>query len=230
MANLNQHSVMKNRFLVLFFLLECCPLFAGIIGFDGDTDGASPKGFSTALTGQGSQGRWIVQKDSTAPSSPNVVAQTSADGTSYRFPLCIYDAFSAADVDLSVKFKTISGKKDQAAGLCWRLQDTNNYYVVRANALEDNVVLYKVENGKRSDLKPKGAAAKAYGVKARVVPGEWQNLRVQARAGVFTVFLNGSELFQVEDGTFTKAGKVGLWTKADSVTLFDDFSFQAIKE
>ena len=221
---------MKNRILVFLFLLECCPLFAGLIGFDGDSEGASPKGFSTALTGHGSQGSWIVQKDSTAPSPPNLVAQTSADGTSYRFPLCIYDAFSAADVDLSVAFKTISGKKDQAAGLVWRFQNTNNYYIVRANALEDNVVLYKVENGKRIDLKPKGADAKAYGVKTRVVPGEWQNLRVQARAGVFTVFLNGRELFQVEDTTFTQAGKVGLWTKADSVTLFDDFSFQAVKQ
>jgi hypothetical protein len=221
---------MKNHFLILVLLLECCPLFAGTIGFDGDPVGASPKGFFTALTGQGSQGHWIVQKDISAPSPPNVIAQTDTNATSYRFPLCIYDGFSAADVDLAVKFKTISGKKDQAAGLVWQYQDTNNYYVVRANALEDNVVLYKVENGKRSDLKPKGADAKAYGVKTPVGKGEWQTLRVYAKASVFKVFLNGGELFQVEDGTFTKAGKVGLWTKADSVTLFDDFSVSAINE
>lgn len=219
---------MKTCILALQIAFVSFPLLAGTIGFDSDAEGAVPRGFTTALTGQGSQGQWVVQKDAMSPSPPNVAAQTSTDATSYRFPLCIYDGFSAADVDFAVKFKTVSGKKDQAAGLVWRFQDTNNYYVVRANALEDNVVLYKVENGKRIDLKPKDADAKAYGVKTRVVPGEWQSLRVQTRAAVFTVFLNGRELFQVEDSTFTKAGKVGLWTKADSVTLFDDFSFEAL--
>jgi hypothetical protein len=171
----------------------------------------------------------VVQKDDTAPSASNVLAQVSDDATSYRFPVCIYQGLQAADVDLSVRFKTVSGKKDQAAGLIWRCQDANNYYVVRANALEGNVVLYKIENGKRTDLKPKGADATAYGIKTPVEPQQWHALRVRARGNIFTVFLKGKELFQVEDSTFREAGKVGLWTKADSVTLFDDMNFEAIR-
>lgn len=221
---------MRNTLLQCFTLLWCCSLAAGTINFDSDTAGSAPRGFTAGLTGQGSAGRWLVQADATAPSQPNILVQAEADATSYRFPLCVYDGFQAADVDLAVKFKAISGKKDQAAGLVWRFQDTNNYYVVRANALENNVVLYKMENGKRTDLKPAGADTKAaYGKAVPVAPGQWHTLRLVARGNLFEVFLNGQKLFDVIDTTFTQAGKVGLWTKADSVTAFDDFVFEPIK-
>ena len=127
------------------------------IDFDDQKPGEPPRGFSCALTGQGRPGVWQVIRDETAGSRPNVLAQTDADATSYRFPVCVLDAVSTANVDVSVRFKPISGAKDQAAGIVWRYQDANNYYVVRANALEGNVVLYKMESGKRSDLKPKGS-------------------------------------------------------------------------
>ena len=113
---------------------------------------------------------------------------------------------------------------DQAAGLVWRYRDGDNYYVVRANALEGNVVLYKVEGGKRSDLKPTDAGLFAYGVKAKVPRESWSELRVSARGSRFAVSLNGVHLFDVEDTTFPNAGKVGVWTKADSVTAFDDLN------
>ncbi|HEY6404340.1 MAG TPA: family 16 glycoside hydrolase, partial [Blastocatellia bacterium] len=112
-------------------------------------------------------------------------------------------------------------KKDQAAGIVWRHRDTDNYYIVRANALENNVVLYKVQNGKREDLPLKGEG-RTYGKKATVPKNQWSELRVTAKGNLFTVWLNGQKLYEVEDGTFTEAGKVGLWTKADSVTYFDD--------
>ncbi len=189
--------------------------------FNIDKVGSPPTNFTTALTGQGKAGVWTVIKDDASPAQGNVLAQTDADATSYRFPVCVYDKLTAKDADISVKFKAVSGKKDQAAGLVWRYRDKDNYYIVRANALENNVVLYKVQNGKREDLPVKGEG-RTYGKKVKVPFGQWSTLRVTAAGHLFTVFLNGEKLYEVEDSTFTDAGKVGLWTKADSVTYFDD--------
>jgi hypothetical protein len=126
-----------------------------------------------------------------------------------------------------VKFKPVSGEVDRAAGLVWRYRDENNYYIVRANALEDNVVLYKVEEGKRTSLAPKGTPQGTYGVDREVPSGRWSALKVVVEGPSFTVFFDGEKLFEVEDKTFTGAGRVGLWTKADSVTYFDDFEVLA---
>jgi hypothetical protein len=191
------------------------------IDFDKDKTGELPKDFTTALTGQGTPGVWMVLKDDSAPQQKQVLAQTDADATSYRFPVCIYEKLTAKDADISVKFKPVSGQKDQAAGLVWRYKDKDNYYIVRANARENNVVLYKVESGKRIDLPLKGEG-RTYGKKAPVPSGQWSTLRVAAKGNLFEVYLNGQKLYEVEDGTFTEAGKIGLWTKADSVTYFDD--------
>ncbi len=194
--------------------------------FDTDTTGRLPAKFHAALTGKGTAGAWEVKADSSAPSQPNVLAQTSSDRTSYRFPLAIADEGSFRNLDLSVRFKPISGQVDQAGGLVWRLKDANNYYIVRANALENNVVLYKVENGKRTDLPLKGEG-RTYGKKASVPSAQWNELRVVAAGNLFEIFVNGQKLYEVEDNTFTEAGKVGLWTKADSVTYFDDLRVTA---
>jgi hypothetical protein len=129
-----------------------------------------------------------------------------------------------------VRFKPVSGAVDQAGGLVWRYRDKDNYYIVRANALEQNVVLYKLENGKRSDLDPKGMGAGAYGRKARVPSGAWSTLRVTARGQLFEIFVNGEKLFEVEDATFPGAGQAGVWTKADSVTHFDDLELTVVKQ
>jgi 3-keto-disaccharide hydrolase len=197
-----------------------------VYNFDNDVAGQLPARFHAALTGQGSIGKWEVTADNGAPSPPNVLAQTSADQTSYRFPLAIADEGSFGDLELSVKFKPINGRVDQGAGLVWRLQDANNYYIVRANALEGNVVLYKVENGKRTDL-PLKEEGRTYGKKVAVPSGQWSELRVTATGRLFEVSLNGQKLYDVEDNTFTKPGKIGLWTKADSVIYFDDLRVTA---
>ncbi|MBA3356987.1 MAG: DUF1080 domain-containing protein [Pyrinomonadaceae bacterium] len=194
--------------------------------FDTDTTGQLPAKFHTGLTGKGTVGAWEVKADSSARSQPNVLAQTSTDRTSYRFPVAIADEGSFRDLDLSVRFKPISGQVDQAAGLMWRLKDANNYYIVRANALENNVVLYKVENGKRTDL-PLKEEGRTYGKKTSMPSAQWSELRVVAAGNLFEVFVNGQKLYEVEDNTFTEAGKVGLWTKADSVTYFDDLRVTA---
>jgi hypothetical protein len=192
------------------------------IDFDAFDVGKPPPGFSLALTGGGGPGVWLVQEDPVKRGAGKVLVQTSEDSTNYRFPLCIVADFSATDVDLSVRFAPLAGKIDRAAGLVWRYRDADNYYVARANALENNVVLYKVEDGKRSDLKPTNAGWLAYGVKTEVPSGSWSELRVSARGNRFAVSLNGEHLFDVDDATFPNTGKVGLWTKADSVTAFDD--------
>jgi hypothetical protein len=190
------------------------------VDFTQDGLNQPPKGFEFGHTASvGKPGKWVVQSDGTN----NVLAQTDADSTRSRFPLAVLADVTGADVDLSVRFKPLSGKVDQAAGLVWRYQNQDNYYIVRANALEDNVVLYKVEGGKRTDLPLKGEG-RTYGKKTEVPANQWSTLRVVANARLFEVYFNGSKLYEVEDATFSKPGKVGVWTKADSVTQFDDLT------
>jgi hypothetical protein len=192
------------------------------LDFEADPPGEPPAGFAFASTGPGAPGRWRIREDATAPSGRHVLVQESADPTPSRFPLAVVEDPGLADGTLSVRFKALSGAVDQAAGIVWRYRDAENYYLVRANALEGNVVLYKVERGKRSDLKPTDAGLLAYGKKAPVKSGAWHELRVEVKGDLFRVAFDGAHLFDVRDASFAGPGKVGLWTKADSVTAFDD--------
>jgi hypothetical protein len=194
-----------------------------VIDFESDKVGEVPAAFSFALTGSGRPGVWVVRKDEAAADRGNVLAQSDADRTSYRFPIAVFNDVTTKDVDISVRFRPVSGGVDQAAGLLWRYQDADNYYIVRANALEGNVVLYKVQNGKRTDLPLKGSG-RTYGKKANVPKNTWSQMGVTVRGPLFTVSVNGQGLYEVEDATFAGAGKVGVWTKADSVTYFDDLT------
>ncbi|MCP4213740.1 MAG: DUF1080 domain-containing protein [bacterium] len=172
-------------------------------------------------------GNWVVFKET---GNENItLAQTDMDKTGYRFPVCIYDDFSARDVDVSVRFKPLEGTVDQAGGIVWRYTDAGNYYIVRANALENNVVLYKFEKGKRTDL-PLLGKGRTYGVKHDVPVNQWSTLRVVVKGDHFDIYFNDKKLFEASDKTHTRAGKVGMWTKADSHTLFDDFSFTHLKK
>jgi hypothetical protein len=181
--------------------------------------GSAPPGWSAAVTGKG-RAKWVVERDDTAPSKPNVLKQ-SAEGD---YPIILHDSSAVKDGFVEVKGKTLAGKEDQVIGILWRATDKNNYYVCRANALEGNVVLYKTVAGKRSSLDIVGRQG-GYGVKTTVEPLKWHALRVDFAGDTFIVRWNGKELFQVKDATFAGPGKAGLWTKADSVTIFDDFSF-----
>lgn len=196
---------------------------AGLIHFDG-TDGGLPAGWSVAMTHSGGPPRWQLVRDASAPSPPFVFAQTSQDSTAGRFPLAVWNAALIRNGEVSVRFKAVSGSVDQAAGILWRYQDANNYYIVRANALENNIVLYKVENGVRLSIAPKGLPSRSYGVRHEVPRGVWNRLRMVFKDAEFSVFFNEQHVFDAQDGTFTRPGKTGLWTKADSVTYFDDFS------
>jgi 3-keto-disaccharide hydrolase len=199
------------------------PVMADKVSFDADAIGSTPAGWTVAKTGGGSP-KWTVEADSTAPSKSKVVKQSGRA----TFPLLLKDRTSMRDGLVEIQFKAISGSEDRAAGVVWRVRDANNYYVARANALEDNVVLYKTVNGVRRSLDIVGRKG-GYGVKAAVPSNQWLRLRVEFKGSRFTVIYNGKQLFEVEDSTFTDAGQVGLWTKADSVTLFDEVSYGEAK-
>ena len=207
--------------LLLMTALTTTAAFSQTVNFDDAKPGALPANWTGTKTGKGDP-KWSVEKDDTAPSKPNVLKQ-SGEAT---YPVALKDDTSVKDGFVEVKFKAVSGKEDQAAGVVWRAKDADNYYICRANALEDNVVLYKTDAGKRKSLDIVGRKG-GYGVEAKVAPQQWHTLRVEFAGNRFKVLLNGKHLFDVQDETFKDAGKVGLWTKADSVTLFDDFSYGA---
>ncbi len=186
--------------------------------FDSDAVGGMPGKFHSARTGKGAESKWAVMADPTAPSKPNAVAQTSTDTTDYRFPLLISDEGSFKDLVLSVKFKAVAGEVDRAGGLVFRLKDANNYYIVRANALEDNYRLYHVVAGNRRQFA---------GANFKVTPSEWHELRVECVGNKIICYYDGAKKIEATDDTFKEAGKVGLWTKADSVTYFDDLKVTA---
>jgi hypothetical protein len=186
--------------------------------FDGDSEGELSAKFHVAMTGQGAKSQWVVKMDPSAPSQPNILAQLSTDKTDYRFPLAIADEGSFKDLEVSVKFKAVSGDVDQAAGLVFRLKDANNYYTVRANALENNYRLYHVVAGKRQQFA---------GANFKVASGEWHELRVECIGNKITCYYDGDKKIESTDDTFKEAGKIGLWTKADSVTYFDDLRVSA---
>jgi hypothetical protein len=207
--------------LTLMAAVAASAALAETDNFDSAEAGKPPPGWTVAITGKG-EPKWTVEKDESAPSKPILLKQ-SGEVPGPSFPLCIKDAPTLQDGFVEVKFKSVSGKGDQAAGVIWRCADKDNYYICRANALEDNVVLYKVEKGKRKSLDIVGRKG-GYGVEEKVAPQTWHTLRVEFAGKKSTVLFNGKKLFEVEDETFKDAGKVGLWTKADSVMLFDDFS------
>ena len=186
--------------------------------FDGDEVDGAPAGFSFGRTGNGKQGRWVVRAAAGAPSKPNVLVQLDADATDARFLVAVVDGSSFRDVKLSVSCKPISGTVDQACGLVWRFQDANNYFLTRANALEGNVRLYHVKGGNR------GERASWSG---NVATKTWHKLAVEAKGDRVVVTFDGQKVLDAKDSTFTEAGKVGVWTKADSVTEFDDLSASA---
>ncbi|HUQ08789.1 MAG TPA: hypothetical protein VM146_00640 [Steroidobacteraceae bacterium] len=184
--------------------------------------GSLPEGWVTGITGSG-QARWSVVRDTSAASGSYVLLQ-SGEAT---FCWAVDTRARLQDGYVESRIKPESGKEDQAGGLVFRFLDANNYYVVRMNALEGNVVLYKTVDGKRTPLQVRGRMI-GYGVDTQVPSGRWNRLRVDFRGSVFRVSFNGEHLFEVEDKVLARSGAVGVWTKADSVTRFDDVSYGSL--
>ncbi len=195
-----------------------------IFNFENYESDKLPADWSEYFTGRGEKTEWKIVDDN----GNKVLAQLSQGSIDYHFNDVVFDGFKAKNVELKVKMKGVKGKTDQGGGFIWRFIDKDNYYVVRANPLEDNVVLYKVRNGNRTDL-PVLGKGRTYGVDVEKLGNDWNTLKLTVADDLFSVFLNGKQIFQVKDTTFTEAGKVGLWTKADAVTYFDNFEVKTIK-
>jgi glycosyl hydrolase family 59 (putative galactocerebrosidase) len=180
--------------------------------------GAAPTDFKFARTGKGGPGQWTVVSDETSFAG-RVIEQSSTDRTDYRFPLAIFEPIVAKNIKFSVRFKSAAGRVDQAGGIAVRVLDGDNYYVVRANALEDNVRFYRVVKGRREQIG---------GMDTEVARNEWHALGLKAEGERFTIEYDGKTLFTTSDNTFTGAGKVALWTKSDSVTRFDQIAIEVL--
>src|SRR5215470_19906165 len=202
---------MKTLTFTVWSCITASTAAADTVSFDNLHTGAPPPGWTATKTGKG-DAKWEVVADDTAPSKPNVLKQ-SGQAT---FPVCIKDDTNLKDGFVEVKFKPISGNQDQAGGLIWRAKDENNYYIARANALEDNVTIYHTIQGRRTEKKR---------VSMKVAGNQWHTLRVDFQNNHFSVTFDGKKAIDWDDDTFKDAGKVGVWTKADSVTLFDDFAY-----
>lgn len=187
------------------------------LNFEEGTEGSLPKDWVAPT------GKWMVVKEEN-----NKVLKQSAANSGSTFNICVNNKLLYQDLQLQVKLKAASGKEDQGGGLVWRYIDKNNYYIVRANPLEKNVVLYKVENGKRKDL-PLIGKGRTYGMDAPMETAKWHTLKVNVQQNMFTVLFDGKELFKVKDDTFKEAGLVGVWTKADAQTYFDELTIQSLK-
>lgn len=199
--------------VIITLIITTALTTAETVNFDDMKTGATPPGWTATQTGNGTA-KWAIEKDESAPSKPNVLKQ-SGQAT---FPVCFKNDANIKDGFVEVKFKPIAGKEDQAGGLIWRLRDANNYYIARANALESNVTIYHTINGKRTEKKR---------TQMKVTSGEWHTLRVDFQGSHFTVTFDGKKALEWADETFKDAGKVGVWTKADSVTEFDNFTYTA---
>ncbi|HKS15690.1 MAG TPA: family 16 glycoside hydrolase [Planctomycetota bacterium] len=185
--------------------------------FEKDEIDKEPAGFEFATTMKAPAGKWLVRKDG----ENKVLVQTDTDKTRGRYALALVKDSSFKNVKLSVRGKPVSGEVDQAVGLAWRCQDADNYYVARSNVLESNVRLYRVIKGVRTQIATKE--------EVKLKKDEWQTLSVEHHGPKISVFLNGEMLFEADDKTLAEAGKVGLWTKADAVTCFDDLSAEELK-
>jgi hypothetical protein len=186
---------------------------AAHIDFNTDTVGEAPAGWTCGATGRGAP-KWTVELDTSAPGAGKVLKQSGAA----TFPWCVKTDSGLSDGWVEVRFRPLSGREDRAGGLVWRWKDGENYYVARANALENNVSLYYTERGSRKTLKY---------VDAPVAAGTWHTLRVEFAGNHITVSLDGKRSIEMDDTHIGGAGKVGVWTKADSVTVFDGFAYGA---
>jgi hypothetical protein len=177
--------------------------------------GKVPVGWKSDQTGKGDNSSvWKVEADDTAPSKSGYVLAQTAESPNAVFNLCVVEDGKYKDIEVSVAFKAVRGKNDQGGGIVWRYQDADNYYLARMNPLEDNFRVYKVVAGKRTQLQTKEDL--------KVPAGEWHALKIQNKGDEIACFLDGKKYLEVKDDTFPKAGKVGLWTKSDAQTRFDD--------
>jgi hypothetical protein len=187
-----------------------------------DYVGKVPAGWKAEKTGEGEGSVWKVVTDDTAPSKSGYALAQTAEGPNRFFNLCVAHDTSFKDVEVSVAFKAVKGKLDQGGGVVWRLQDADNYYIARMNPLEDNFRVYKVIGGKR--------ATEFQSAEVKIPAGEWHTIKVTMKGDRIECFLDGKKYLEATDDSISKAGRVGLWTKADAQTHFDQFQAHALEK
>lgn len=216
------------RFVIPIAVVAPCAMIATVEAppqaatwdFETAVAGELPNGWASAKTGQGDESTWKIVEDSSAPAGAKVLAQTAKSPGS-MFNLCIANAATFKDVEMTVSFKAVAGRIDQGGGLVWRYLDANNYYVVRMNPLEGNFRLFKVENGNRSMIASKDGVAMS--------DGKWHTMSLTTKGQHIECSLDGRKYLEANDATFCNGGKVGLWTKADAQTYFDDLRVVAVR-
>jgi hypothetical protein len=210
---------MKQSILVAMVLCSSLPAAARdkvVRDFESDSVGAPPAGFEFARTGNGAEGKWVVRIEKGGDKN-HVLVQESADPTDYRFPVAVLKDGAYRDITLIVRARPLSGKVDQGFGLVWRYKDANNYYITRCNADEDNCTIYHTVNGSRRAFLNQSV---------KVGKNTWHTLKLEAAGDHFVVWYDGNKVLDAKDETFKDGGQVGLWTKADSVIEFDDFTVE----
>jgi Domain of Unknown Function (DUF1080) len=212
------------RLAIFALVLAALPVTAQtpavVVSFNGMTTGQPPLGFTTGLGGTGASSIWRIEDDPRAPRG-KVLMQKSTDSSSLRYPICMYDGIRTLNGDVSVSFNIVSGKIDQVAGIALRVTDTGNYYLARASAKDNAVTLSRFVGGSGSDLTS---------ASVKVLAGTWQTLRFKIDRDRLTVYLNGQQVIDWSDNRHTREGRVGLWTRADAVTMFDDLSIIVIHD
>lgn len=212
-----------NSRVALMFTAICVMFLAAVAAaslkyeFETDPVGVSPPAFLFARTGAGQEAQWVVRPEKGAGTTNHVLVQESTDKVANRFPLAVLKDGEYKDVTLSVRAKPLAGQVDQGFGLVWRYRDANNYYIARCNALEDNCTIYHVVSGRRVSFQNQNV---------KVATNRWHTLKVEAVTDHFVVWCDDKVVLDARDRTLEDAGKVGLWTKADSVVEFDDLSVE----
>jgi uncharacterized protein YfiM (DUF2279 family) len=189
-----------------------------VFRFSKDDLGKVAKGWTAAKTGQGEGAVWKVVADDTSPSKSGYVLAQTAEGPRPLFNLCVINDTNYKDVEVSVAMKAVAGEVDQGGGLVWRYQDPNNYYIARYNPLETNYRVYKVVGGKRIQLATKEGLDQP--------AGKWITVKIEQKGDEIECYLNGKKLLEAKDSAIQKPGKVGLWTKADAQSHFDNLEIE----
>jgi hypothetical protein len=195
----------------------------GAVNFDKLKPGSFPPYWTATSTGAGDPARWEIVPDKTAPSRGNVFAEMGVPRDA-ESPLAVYDRISCRDGDLSVKFKIVPNtRRMKAAGIVWRFQDPQNYYLLEFGIDERSIVLYRVQNGQRRPVPVLRGRPGDVGVSHELRTGQWYETKVMFRGEHFKVLFDNRELFYADDNSLPMPGKTGLWTHGGTVASFDDY-------
>jgi hypothetical protein len=196
----------------------------GVVNFDKLKPGSFPPYWTATSTESADHARWEILYDKTAPSRGNVFAQLSGAARDAEFPMAVYDRVICRDGDLSIKFKIVpNNRRVKAAGIVWRYQDPQNYYLLELSVDQRNIVLYRMQNGQLHPVPVLHSRTADVGVSRELRTGQWYETKVVFRGDHFKVLFDNRELFYADDSSLSNPGKTGIWTRGGTVAFFDDY-------